>query len=278
MRKLKSILFFSLCSIATIISISALIFIISIVFLKGVAAIHVGFLTQEMVEGGQKGGIIYQICGTMILMAAAMIISFPISLCASVYYTEFLKPTLKRSTIVLIYALNGVPAILFGLFGYIIFGIYFGWGTSWLTGSFVLAIMVLPILFINITRAIESIPVKYRQSALALGFTKWQLIHSVLIPQSFFGIVTGLLLGLSRIVGVTSAIMFTATTFSGGRIPLTFREPVATLQTHIMILSQETVNPLSRTNAWGATLVLLTIVLIFHGASMYVRMKTSSEV
>ncbi len=277
MRRLKSILFFSLCSIATIISVSLLLSIIITIIIKGAPSINIDFLTQGMEESGQKGGIFYQIIGTIILMVGAAVLSLPIALCASIYHTEYLKPSFKRAATILIYALNGVPAILFGLFGYIVFGVYFGWGISWLTGSFILAIMILPVLMVSIKQAIESIPVKYRKAGLSLGFTRWQLIRSVLIPQSFFGTVTGLLLGLSRAAGTTAAIMFTAATFSGAGIPMTLHEPVATLQTHILILSQEAVNPLSRINAWGAVLVLISIVFLLNIGSMRLRAKMLLE-
>lgn len=276
-RKLKSILFFSVCIFAVVISVSLLSSIIIVIFAKGAPAITIDFLTQEMKEGGQKGGIFYQIIGTLILLTGAAVLSLPIALCASIYHAEYVTPALRRVSAILIYALNGVPAILFGLFGYIIFGVYFGWGISWLTGVFILATMILPILVVSIKHAIESIPLKYREAALSLGFTRWQLIRAVLIPQSFFGIITGLLLGLSRAAGTTAAIMFTATTFYGGRMPLTFSEPVATLQTYILVLSQEAINPLSRMNAWGAVLVLIIIVFLFNIGAMHLRTKMIQE-
>ena len=277
MRKLKSILFFSMCSLATIISISLLFSIIFIIIRKGAPALSIDFLTQGMKEGGQKGGIFFQIIGTIILIVGAAVLSLPIALCTSIYHTEYLKPYLKRTANILIYSLSGVPAIIFGLFGYMIFGVYFGWGISWLTGAFILAIMILPILVVSIKQAIESIPTKYREAGLSLGFSRCQLVRSVLIPQSFFGIITGLLLGLSRAAGTTAAIMFTATTFSGARIPMTFREPVASLQTHILILSQQAINPVTRMNAWGAVLILITIVFLLNIGAMCLRTKMLQE-
>jgi len=85
--------------------------------------------------------------------------------------------------------------------------------------------------------------------------------------------VTGLLLGLARAAGETAAIMFTATTFSGVSIPLSFHEPVTTLQTHILTLSQEALDPGARTNAWGAALVLVAVVFIMSAGAMFVRRK-----
>lgn len=277
MRKLKSIIFLSICCFATIVSVCILFSIIFTIVSKGAPAIGIDFLTQGMKESGQKGGILYQIIGTIILIVSAAVLSLPIAMCASIYHTEYLRPYLKRISTILIYALNGVPAILFGLFGYVVFCVCFGWGISWITGTFILAIMILPILMVNIKHALESVPVQYREAGMSLGFTKWQLICSVLIPQSSFGIITGLLLGLSRAAGTTAAIMFTATTFLSVKVPSTFLEPVATLQTHILILSQEALSPLARANAWGAVLVLMSIVFLLNIGSMCIRTRVSSE-
>ncbi len=276
-RHLKAILFFSACIIATVLAVSLLFIILSAILSRGMPAISLEFLTAESKDFGQKGGIFYQIIGTIILIAGAGFLALPIALGTAIYQTEYIRAALQRTASVFIYALNGVPTIIFGLFGYIFFGIFLKMGVSWLSGSFILAIMILPTLVVSIKEAVESIPIKYREAGLALGFTQWRLIRTVIIPQSFFGVVTGLLLGLARAAGETAAIMFTATTFSGVLIPETFREPVTTLQTHILVLAQEAVNPQTRTNAWGAALVLVILVFLMTVGSMLVRRKLKLE-
>lgn len=276
-RRLKAILFFSACAITAVFAVSLLFIILSAILSRGMPAISLEFLTTESKNFGQKGGIFYQIIGTIILITGAGFLAFPVALGTAIYQTEYIRPALQRTVSVFIYALNGVPTIIFGLFGYIFFGLFLKMGVSWLSGSFILAIMILPTLVVSIKEAIESIPIKYREAGLALGFTQWRLIRAVIIPQSFFGVVTGLLMGLARAAGETAAIMFTATAFSGVLIPQTLREPVTALQTHILVLSQEAVNPRTRTNAWGAALVLVILVFLMTLGSMLVRRKLKLE-
>jgi len=255
-----------------------LLFAISGVILSnGLPALTVEFLTSGSKNFGQGGGIVYQIIGTLLLMTGAGFLALPLAMGTALYQTEYLRPSLQKIANMLIYALNGVPTILFGLFGYVFFGIFLKMGVSWLTGSFILAIMILPTLIVSIREAIDGIPLHYREAGLALGLDRWKIIRSVILPQSLFGIVTGMLLGLARAAGETAAIMFTATTFSGVRFPHSLTDPVTTLQTHILILAQEAVNPKARTNAWGAALVLVFIVFLMGIASMLLRKRLKME-
>ena len=277
MRRAKGAVFFSVCAIATVVAVSLLFVIVGVIFSKGISAFSVTFLTEKSTNFGETGGVFFQILGTIILITSAGILSLPVALGTAVYQTEYLWPSFRRAASVVLYALNGVPTIIFGLFGYAVFGLLLNIGVSWVCGSFILSIMILPTLTVSIKDAIDSIPVKYRESALSLGFSKWKLIRVVIIPHSIFGVVTGLLLGLARAAGETAAIMFTATVFSGVDFPRSFHEPVATLQTHILVLAQEALNPQARTNAWGAALALVMIVFFISIVSMFVRSRIRVE-
>jgi len=177
-----------------------------------------------------------------------------------------------------IYALNGVPTILFGLFGYLVFGVHLGLGISWLSGVLILAMMILPTLVVSIRESIDSISDQYRETGSALGFTTAQLIHAVIIPQCVAGMTTGLLLGLARATGETAAIMFTATAFSGVDLPRSFSDPVATLQTHILVLSQEAVHPAATDAVWGASLMLMVLVLCFTSGALAIRLRVRVKI
>ncbi len=276
-RDLKEVIFFSACIITTVTAISLLFIILSAILVRGLPAINLEFLTTESKEFGQNGGILYQTMGTFILIGMAGILAFPIALGSAVYQTEYLSLSLRGTADLLVYALNAVPTIIFGLFGYMFFGVFLKLGVSWLTGSFILAIMVLPTVLVSIKEAIESIPFKYLEAGLALGLTQERLVRAVIIPQSIHGMVTGLLLGLARAAGETAAIMFTATTFSGVLLPASFREPVTSLQTHILILAQEAINPRALTNAWGAALVLVALIMLMSLGSMLIRATITHE-
>jgi phosphate transport system permease protein len=187
------------------------------------------------------------------------------------------SPQIKKIFRLLIYSLNAVPTIIFGLIGYLFFGVFLEAGVSWVTGVLILAVMILPTLHVSIHEAVDSIPRHYREAGLALGLSPGQQMRAVILPQSLHGIVTGTLLGLARAAGETAAIMFTATAFSGVQLPQSWTEPVTTLQTHILLLAQEAANPDALTNAWGAGLVLMTIVFVLIATTLWIRSGLEME-
>lgn len=252
--------------------------ILATVFMKGVPAISGAFLFEESRNFGQEGGIFYQIAGTLILMVGAALVCLPVALGSVLFQTEFLhSPQIKKIFRLLIYSLNAVPTIIFGLIGYLFFGVFLEAGVSWVTGVLILAVMILPTLHVSIHEAVDSIPRHYREAGLALGLSPGQQMRAVILPQSLHGIVTGTLLGLARAAGETAAIMFTATAFSGVQLPQSWTEPVTTLQTHILLLAQEAANPDALTNAWGAGLVLMTIVFVLIATTLWIRSGLEME-
>ena len=246
----------------TFLIVVLLVFILGTLFVKGLPAFHAGFLFEESRDFGLAGGIFYQAVGTLILMVTAVLWSLPVALGSVLFQTEYLSGKFKTFLTQLTYILNATPTILFGLVGYLFFGVYLDKGVSWVTGSLILAVMILPTLQVSFREAVEALPEKYREAGMALGLSRPSQIRRIILPQCFYGMVTGVLLGLARAAGETAAIMFTATTFSGIQLPQSFSDPVPTLQTHILVLAQEAANPESMAQAWGASLVLLGLVFI----------------
>lgn len=264
--------------VLSLLAISILGVILGAVFWQGAPAIDWEFLTQPSSNFGASGGILYQTAGTLILMGGAVAVALPVALGTALFQTEYLKSDrLKKLFRNLFYSLNGMPTILFGLVGYMIFGVYLEAGVSWLTGVLILAVMILPTLQVSFQQAVEALPEKYRDAGMALGLGPVAMACSVIIPQSLFGITTGVLLGLARAAGETAAIMFTATTFSGVLLPSTWTDPVPTLQTHILVLAQEALNPEAVTHAWGAGLVLLSLTFILIGGALFCRSRMHME-
>lgn len=261
-----------------VLAVAVLALVLGAVLVKGMPAIRWEFISEVSRNFGTAGGVLYQALGTLILMAGAVTVSLPVALGAVLLQTEYLQSDrVKRGLRYLFYSLNGVPTILFGLVGYMIFGVYLETGVSWLTGTLILAVMILPTLQVSIQEAVEALPEKYRDAGTALGLPAWQVIRSVILPQSVFGIVTGVLLGLARAAGETAAIMFTATTFAGVLFPETWTDPVPTLQTHILVLAQEALNPQAIANAWGASLVLLALVFVLILSALFFRSRIAME-
>lgn len=244
---------------------------------RGVAGVSADFLLSPSRQFGAEGGILYQIVGSILIVSVAAFLSFPVALGTALYKSYYLKsPRLKRVLNILIYALNGVPSIIFGLFGLVLFVNVLGSGISWFVGSVILAIMMLPTMILATYQAVDTIPQVYRESALALGLNRWQVTARVLIPQGLGGAVTGLLIGLARAVGETAPIMFIATAFSGVGAPQSLWEPVASLPTHILLLAQQATDDAALQNAWATSVVLLSLVLVFSVSGLVVRFRLNS--
>ena len=184
----------------------------------------------------------------------------------------------KRRLRLAIYTANGVPSILFGIFGLIVFGSFLGWGKSWLAGGIVLGAMILPTLTVALVERIEALPRKYITAAAASGLSQPQIIRSVILPQTRGGLLVGALLGLARAAGETAPIMFTAAVFSGATLPSGIREsPVLALPYHVFVLAQDSFAPAANTQMWGAAVVLLGLVLLLSLMALPARLRSAEE-
>ena len=178
----------------------------------------------------------------------------------------------------ILYLLNGIPSILFGIVGMVVFVQWFGWGKSWLSGGILLGLMILPTVTVTLIERMSSIPKRYLEAARGLGLNQSQLIRSIIMPQSVGGLITGLLLGLARAAGETAPIMFTATIFAGATLPTGVKEsPVLSLPYHIFILAQDSYDPIVKTKLWGAALVLVLIVFGLSLAALPARLRIHEE-
>jgi phosphate transport system permease protein len=273
-RQLQNKLFTYSTWVAVIICSTILFFLFGVILWNGLPAININFITQASSDFGASGGIIYQIGGSLLLVLFSAMICLPIALGTAIYKSEYLKNRKLHKIInTLIYSLNGIPSVIFGIFGLILFVNILGMGISWIVGSIILAMMILPTVSLSTYHAINSIPTVYRESSLALGLTKWQVISKVLLPHGFSGAITGLLIGVARAIGETAPIMFIATAFSGVKLPSSFSEPVSTLPTHILALAQQATNPDALQNAWGTSLVLVMLVVLFSISALFIRLR-----
>ncbi len=273
-RNLHNKLFYAAIGLAVLICSLILLFLFVTIIWKGIPALSLDFITNASTEFGASGGIIYQILGSILIVFFSALICLPLALGTAIYISEYLKnKTLHKVLNTLIYSLNGVPSVIFGIFGLIFFVNIMNLGISWFVGSIILAMMILPTVTLSAYQAINSIPTVYRESSSALGFNKWNVITKVLLPQGISGAITGLLIGVARAIGETAPIMFIATAFSGVAFPSSIFEPVSTLPTHILALAQQATNPEALQNAWGASLVLVLLVIIFSISALFIRLR-----
>lgn len=260
-------------------AVGVITFIVAAIVWRGGSAVSWPFLTEQIRLVGASGGVFYNIVGTLILLVTAFVVSAPLATGVALMHGVFLRTERARERLwLLLSVLNGVPSILFGLFGFIVFVKFLGWGKSWLTGGLLLGILILPTVCVALVERIQAMPRKYLEAAAGLGLRPSQIIWSVILPQCAGGLVTGSLLGLARAAGETAPIMFTATIFAGATLPRGVTEsPVLSLPYHIFILAQDSFDPGVSAKVWGAALVLLGLVFSLSLAALPARLRVHEE-
>ncbi len=280
MRKLINLLLPVLAGLCALISGAVLLSIVAAILFRGLPALSWHFLTEQIRLVGAEGGIFFNLVGTLILIGTALVIAAPTALALALTHSVYLTgwPRLRRSLEMFLHVLNGVPSILFGLFGLIVFVSYLHLGKSWLVGGILLGVMILPTVTVALIERMEAIPRRYLEAAAGLGLNPSQIIRSVILPQSVGGLVTGSLLGLARAAGETAPIMFTATIFAGATYPHGVKEsPVLSLPYHIFILAQDSFDPGVRAKIWATAIVLLLLVFGLSLIALPLRLHIHQE-
>lgn len=193
--------------ITCVISFSIIIYVL----FKGLPNISWELLSSKPSYISEKFGILPDIVNTLYIVLATLIIVIPLGVGAAIYLTEYAKS--KRLTSIIEYAaetLSGIPSILYGLVGMLIFCQFLGMKTSLIAGSMTLAMMNLPTIMRTTQESLRTVPMSYREGAFGLGAGKWRVIRTVVLPCSIDGIITGCILTIGRILGESAALLFTA--------------------------------------------------------------------
>lgn len=267
------------CALCAVLSAAVFLGIVAVILGRGLPAFDWNFVLGATGQALGSGGVRYQLLGTLVLVVTTFALVAPVSLGWALAQTLFLQsPVWRRRLRRLLYALNGVPSILFGIFGLIVFVKYLEWGKSWLAGGILLALMILPTVTVAWVERIEALPRKYLQTAASLGLSRGQIVWSVVVPQTWGGGVSGALLGLARAAGETAPILFAAAVFSGVTLPSGVREsPVLALPYHIFVLAQDSFDPATGAHLWGAAFVLLALVLSLSLLALPLRLRAQEE-
>jgi phosphate transport system permease protein len=249
----------------TIVTVAILLFIIVFVLRKGLPALSWDFLAKNPVDMGKAGGVFSTIVGTVVLTIGAILIATPLGIGTAIYLTEYTwGGPVTRVIRFGAECLAGIPSIIFGLFGFILFVTKLKFGWSILSGSLTLAFMILPTIIRTSEEAIKSVPPVYRTVSFSLGGTKWQTVTRVVLPSALPGIVTGVILSVGRSIGETAAVIFTAG--SALRLPTSLFSSSRTMSVHFYILAREGI---SMSNAYGTAAVLIIAILGINVLTYY---------
>lgn len=279
MRKFLDVILAGITALCALVAVALLVGLVTVIVQRGGPAVTWNFLTEQIRLVGAAGGIFWNLVGTLILLATAFAACAPLAIGLALVERVWLRREGPRRLLrTMLYTLNGVPSIVFGIFGFVVFVQWCGWGKSWLCGGLVLGFMMLPTVTVSFMERLKAIPSKYVEAAAGLGLNRAQIVWAVLLPQAWGGVVTGSLLGLARAAGEVAPIMFTATIFAGATLPKGIKEsPVLSLPYHIFILAQDSFDPAVGSKLWGAALVLLALVLILSVIALPSRLKLHEE-
>ena len=274
-RQLKEIFGFNILRLCVGIVIVILIIILYDITSKGIGVISWKFLTAMPKNGMTEGGILPAIVGTFLVTVITALLSIPLGMGCAIYLNEYARDNkITRLIRMSIRNLSGVPSIVYGLFGVILFVQMMNLGTCILSAGFTLGLMTLPWTITASEEALKNVPNSYREGALALGATKWQAIKTNVLPYAIPGMLTGTILGLSRAAGETAPILFTGAAFFLPFLPKSLFSQFMALPYHLYIMStQHHAVSKVRPIAYGTALVLIALVFIMNLCAVMVRYR-----
>lgn len=279
----REALVFLAVRLSAVLSLLLLGGILFIIIYNGIGVISWEFLTTPHRRLGQAGGISTAIMGSLWMVLGAMVVSSPLGIGAAIYLHEYSRSLkLNRVVTIAVSCLNGVPSVVFGLFGLAFLVSFFG--ISLLSGSIILGLINIPTIILTCQEALKSVPNSLREGSMALGATKWQTIRKVVLPSAMPGILTGVIMGVAKASGETAPIMWTAVTFTAtpvqmvyGIVPDLF-QPVNNLDYHLLNLIYFLGAWDVEARAWATALVLIALVLSTNMLAIVVRNRYRKKI
>jgi phosphate transport system permease protein len=248
-----------------------LVAIVALLVRKGMPALSFEFLTTSPSAGMTAGGIYPAIVGTLWLVGVSLAIAAPVGVLAGIYLNEYAPNNwMTRIIHLAIVNLAGVPSIVHALFGVGAFVLFLHLGTSILAASLTLSVMTLPVIIISTREALAAVPMAFRHACWTLGASRWQTVRHVVLPNSISGILTGVILQVSRAAGETAPIMFTGAAFYLPFLPQGVRDQAMALSMHLFTISTQVPN-VPEALPYATALVLLGLVLTVNAGSIAVR-------
>ncbi|HEY3380166.1 MAG TPA: phosphate ABC transporter permease PstA [Vicinamibacterales bacterium] len=262
----------------TLMMVVPLLLIVAYLFYEAWPILSLDFLLENPRNGMRAGGIWSPLVGTIYLVVISLMIATPIGVLAAVFLNEYSRDNwFTRVVNLAVVNLAGVPSIVHALFGLGAFVLFAGLGKSILAASLTLAIMTLPVIIASTKEALASVPKAFREACWNVGATRWQTIRHVVLPNSISGILTGVILQVSRAAGETAPIMFTGAVFfkaiePGSLFAYGPFDQCMALSMHLFTISTQ-VPDVPPALPYGTAVVLLATVLIVNAAAIAVRVR-----
>ena len=259
-RKFFDNFLYAVMALAMAVVIAALFFIIIYIFKS-----QAGFLNFSFILNAEKG-ILPMIVTTLYVVLVSITIALPVGLATAIFLNEYSgNSSFIRILRLAIETLAGIPSIIYGLFGLLVFCRVMNFGQSIIAGSLTLSIMILPVIIRTTEEALKSIPDSFREGSLALGATKLQTVFFVVLPSALPGIVTSVILAIGRVVGESAPVLLTVGLTKN--MPRSIFESGRTLTIHLYELTKEAINPDDFAVAFATASVLVILVVVINTAT-----------
>lgn len=279
LKKIEHAFYFLLLLGSTLVVCFSLGIILWDIFSKGLPSVSWQFVSNFPSNGMKSGGILPAIVGTTLLTFVTTLFAVPFGVACAIYLNEYARPSLLTNIIrASIRNLAGIPSIIYGLFGLALFVQTLGLGTSVLSAGLTLGLLSLPYIVTTTEEALKRIPISMREATLALGATQFETIRDVVLPKATAGILTGVILTLSRAAGETAPILFTGVAFYINGVSTALHQEFMALPYHLYMLSTQhqsiaQVRPL----AYGTAVVLILLVFLLNIIAFYIRFKYRNQ-
>jgi phosphate transport system permease protein len=263
----------ALFGLMTVMLVVPVLLILAVLLINGAPALSLEFLFTAPVDQGRAGGIFPAILGTIWLVTTALVASVPVGVAAAIYLSEYAPDNwFTRLINLAIINLAGVPSIVHALFGVGAFVVFAGMGKSILAAGLTLAIMTLPVVIVATRESLQAVPQAFRVACWNMGATRWQTISKVVLPNSISGILTGVILVVSRAAGETAPIMFTGAVAFLPLLPQSVLDPTMAMAYHLFYISTAATGVPDEIR-YGTALVLISMVLVMNAASIAFRAR-----
>ena len=262
MRKITDKFLFFLMALILAAVIGVLVYILIYIVRSASGFLDFSFI----VRSAEEGGIFPMVVTTVYMVLVSIAVALPVGLITAVYLNEYSKNSpVVRFLRLAIETLAGIPSIIYGLFGLLVFCRTLGFGQSIISGALTLSIMILPVIIRTTEESLKSIPDSFREGSLSLGTTKFQTIMHIVIPSALPGIVSSVILAIGRVVGESAPVLMTVGITKN--IPRSIFESGRTLTIHLYYLTTEAVHPDDFGIAFATAAVLVILVLIINTAT-----------